>query len=229
MFDDLQIEVTEEMLAKRAGSRGGVSEKILEQCRKAMEIGEKLLEPRTIHDVFTIEKIGENRLFLEQGCCFESEHLAKLLDGADRIVVMCCTIGSGVEKRVGELNSNGYLADAYFLDVYGSVAVGVLARKLYRKIREQFAGYGATVYMEPGQLDWNVRDQQVVFRLIHPEKIGVTLNSGMMMSPVKSLTGVFGIGEPGRVKAGNFSCEFCPKRESCTFRHEAEGMMEALA
>lgn len=228
MFDDLRIRVTEEMLAKRMGGRGSVSEKILKQCRKTIQIGEKLLEPRTIYDIFTVETVEENRVHLEKGFCFNSEHLAKLLGGADRIVMMCCTIGSALEKRVSELHRKGNLAESYFLDVYGSVAVGVLVRGLYRRIREQFAGYGATVYMEPGQLDWNVRAQEVVFQLIHPEEIGVTLNAGMMMNPVKSLTGVFGIGDMAKIREGDFSCKVCPKRENCTYRHEAEEMMHDL-
>lgn len=226
MSNSWQIEVTEETLLKRAGSGRSSNNRMREQCRKAIEIGKKLLEPRVVYQAFKIEQIEGELVHLEQGLSFQSEHLTKLLQGADRLMVSCCTIGPTLEKKVEELNNKGDLLIAYFLDIYGAAAVGVLAKNLYHQLQKELVGLGTTVTMEPGQLDWHVRDQRVVFQLLHPEKIGVTLNKSLMMTPIKSVTGVFGIGDPDKVKKGVVSCKICPKRESCTFREEAEQIMQ---
>ncbi len=223
MQKNLKVEVTEELLLKKIGGRKnkGTSEYL----QNAISLGSTLLDPKGIYDLFPVAQIEKDRLILENGELFRSEHLCKLLEGAEKIVVMCCTIGPALEKKVKELNQEGNYGEAYFLDMYGAVAVGRAMFNLFKELLEEFKGYGTTVYMEPGQLDWNIRDQRVVFRLISPEDIGVTLNESNMMSPVKSTTAVFGIGDPAKVKKGSFSCASCPKRNYCTFRHEAEAMV----
>lgn len=221
-----QIEVTEEVLLKRAGGGRSPSDRMRKECQKAIEIGKKLLEPRALYKTFKIDKIEGERVYLEQGFSFQSEHLTRLLQGADRLMVSCCTIGSTLEKKVNELNSKGDLLLAYFLDIYGAAAVGVLTKNLYNQLQDELVGLGTTVIMEPGQLDWHIRDQEVVFQLLHPEEIGVTLSKSLMMTPFKSITSVFGIGDPDKVQKGVVSCKVCPKREYCTFREEAEAILQ---
>lgn len=220
----LEINVTEEMLMKRAG--GCSKETIAQYLPEVISLGESLLEPRTVYDVFPIEKIEDEKLHLENGQVFRSEHLCKLLIGAEKLVAMCCTIGPALERKVGELNKEGDFLISYLLDIYGATAVGSLMSSLYQKIKNDYAGYGVTVHLEPGQLDWNISDQRVLFQLISPEKIGVTLNDGYMMKPVKTTTGVFGIGDADKVRKGDFACKVCPKRKDCTFRHEAEELLQ---
>ncbi len=222
MQKKLRAEVTEEQVLKRIGGRR--NEATAEYLQEAMSLGATLVDPKGIYELFPVAQIEKDRLILENGETFRSEHLCKLLDGAEKIIVMCCTIGPALEKKVKELNEEGNYGEAYFLDVYGATAVGTAMSNLYKELLEELKGYGTTVYMSPGQLDWNIRDQKVVFKLISPEAIGVTLNESNMMNPVKSTTAVFGIGDPAKVKKGNFSCASCPKRNYCTFRHEAEAL-----
>jgi cobalamin-dependent methionine synthase I len=221
---NLQIKVTEEMLIKRAGGR--LNERIAQCLPEVISLGESLLEPKTVYDFFAIEKVEEKVLFLKNGEAFGSKHLCKLLNGAEKLVAMCCTVGNALEKKTSRLNEEGDPLTAYLLDIYASTAVGFLMRSLHREIKKDYAGYGVTAYLEPGQLDWNIRDQEVLFRLVSPETIGVSINESFMMKPVKTTTGVFGIGAADRVKKGNFACKDCPKRKTCAFRHEAEELLQ---
>ena len=220
MQKNLKVEVTEELLLQKIGGRKnkGTSEYL----QKAISLGSTLLDTKGIYDLIPVAQMEKDRLILENGESFRSEHLCKLLEGAEKVVVMCSTIGPALEEKVRELNQEGNYGEAYFLDMYGAVAAGRAMFNLYKELLEEFKGYGTTVFMEPGQLDWNIRDQRVVFKLISPENIGVRLNESNLMIPVKSTTAVFGIGDPAKVKKGSFSCASCPKRDFCTFRHEAE-------
>jgi hypothetical protein len=222
MQKNLKVNVSEETLLSKIGGRKNKG--ISEHLQNAISLGSTLLDPRGIYDLFPVAQIEEERLVLENGEFFRSEHLCKLLDGAEKIIVMCCTIGPALEKKVKELNQEGDYGEAYFLDMYGAAAAGAAMFNLYKELLDEFKGYGTTVFMEPGQLDWNIKDQRVVFKLISPENIGVTLNESNMMTPIKTTTAVFGIGDPAKVKKGSFSCKSCPKRSYCTFRHEAEAM-----
>ncbi len=223
---DLGVKITPEMLVKRAG--GQLNERMAGYLPKVIALGEGLLEPKTVHDVFTIDRIEDNVLYLENGEEFKSEPLCKMMSGADQLVVMCTTIGPVLEERVRELSNEGEFLESYLLDIYGATAVGVVRNSFYDRLVESFDGFGATVTLEPGQLDWNIRAQKAVFRLISPEKIGVSLNEGNMMTPIKTCTSVFGVGDVDKVKKGVIACAVCPRRKTCHYRHEAEEIMEGI-
>jgi hypothetical protein len=55
----LEIKVTEEMLLKRAGGRS--NERTAQYLPEIISLGEGLLEPKTVYDVFAIDKIEEKR------------------------------------------------------------------------------------------------------------------------------------------------------------------------
>ncbi len=218
---DWDINVTADMLIKRmGGSRKG--QKMLGECLEVIDLGKKLLEPCTIYDIFSVKGIQGENVELENGLSFKSEHLAKLLHGTDRIVVMARTIGPVLEEKVRYLSEQGNFLTSYLLDVYANAAVVLLGKMMYRQIREQYSSCGATVQMEPGQLDWNIQEQTIVYKLVSFEKIGVTLADSFLMIPVKSATAVFGIGDPVKVQKGFPSCTYCSKKNKCTYREEVE-------
>lgn len=222
---NVSVSVTEEMVIKSSG--GSYNKKLAIYLPDVLALGENLLEPKGIYDVFPVTRVEKERVLLENGQIFNSEHLCKLLNGVEEIIVMCCTIGPALESKVKELNKKGDIIRSFLLDMYGATAVGALLQNLYQQISENYKGYGITVHMEPGQLDWNISEQQIVFKLIFPETIGVSLNDNYMMTPLKSTTGVFGVGDPEKVKRGGFACEVCPRRDNCTFRHDAEIMFQS--
>ena len=54
-----------------------------------------------------------------------------------------------------------------------------------------------------------------IFRLLQPEKIGVTLGESYFMLPEKSMAGVVGIGKRSRK-----TCEGCCLTQHCVYRKE---------
>lgn len=222
---NISVSVTEEMVIKSTG--GNYNKKIAKYLPDVLLLGASLVEPRGIYDVFPVAIVEEKRLLMENGQFFNSEYLCKLFNGVEKVIVMCCTIGPALENKVKELNKKGDIIRSFLLDMYGAVAVSNALKNMYQEISENYKGYGFTIHMEPGQLDWNISQQQIVFNLITPEAIGVSLNDNFLMTPLKSVTGVFGVGAPDKVKKGNFACSVCPKRKKCTFRHEAELMMQS--
>lgn len=70
MQNDLELEIviTEEMLIKRIGGRS--NETIAKYLPEVISLGESLLEPKIVYDLFTIDKIEEKKLYLENGEVF---------------------------------------------------------------------------------------------------------------------------------------------------------------
>ncbi|MGE5485317.1 MAG: hypothetical protein ACM3X4_09895 [Ignavibacteriales bacterium] len=216
---DWDLRITVDDLKKKAACSPD-NTRMLRVYDEIVELGSKLAKPASVTECFEIARVEEGRVVLEDGSSFNSLHLSTLLEGADRIVLMCGTIGPALEETAASLSAEGDTLRAYLLDTYGSVAVNSLFRKMYQSARNEFPGLGATVTMSPGQLDWDVKEQDTLFRLLSPGKIGVTLTPSSMMKPIKSATDAFGIGDPSRVRRGHFACESCTRRNVCAYRSQ---------
>ena len=72
MQKNLKVEVTEELLLKKIGGRKnkGTSEYL----QNAISLGSTLLDPKGIYDLFPVAQIEKDRLILENGELFRSEH-----------------------------------------------------------------------------------------------------------------------------------------------------------
>jgi len=77
----------------------------------------------------------------------------------------------------------------------------------------------ATTPLSPGMEGWPVNEgQPEIFGLLDLSRIGIQLNPSGMMSPLKSLTMVIGIGS--EVTKTRSPCDFCQVRDRCQYRSE---------
>ena len=60
-------------------------------------------------------------------------------------------------------------------------------------------------------------DLKFIFEILHPEKIGITLNESDFMLPSKSMAGIIALGKEGRL-----SCRGCFMAGSCEFLKEGK-------
>ena len=67
----------------------------------------------------------------------------------------------------------------------------------------------------PGYCTWNVEEQHKLFSLFPEGCCGISLSSSSLMDPIKSISGIIGIG--AGVEYQDYTCEICPMRD-CQFR-----------
>jgi len=81
----------------------------------------------------------------------------------------------------------------------------------YRLIQPQALskGLGITPRISPGDGDWTLQEQRVVFALLPGDRIGVTLTEKCMMQPRKSLSFAIGIGEGFTIEKSMGRCRHC--------------------
>lgn len=117
-----------------------------------------------------------------------SKALAKTLNGCNEVILFGATLGVGIDRLIGK-----YLrispAKALMMDALGTERIEALCDAFCKsqecKITPRFsAGYG----------DLSLAVQPDLFALLQCEKkIGLCLTDGLMMSPSKSVTAIFGI------------------------------------
>lgn len=121
-----------------------------------------------------------------------SHSLSLCLDGCDRIILFCATVGLEIDRLIARYSSISP-SKATVLQALGSERVEALcdvfcrdmAETMGRELRPRFsAGYG----------DVPLEIQRDIFATLDPaRRIGVTLGDNLFMTPSKSVTAIIGI------------------------------------
>jgi hypothetical protein len=177
-----------------------------------------LLQPRISYRRFDIAAVSRGGIELDGGTRFKSPKLAKALARAEAVYCFVATVGPALEMEVQRRMQKRRYANAYVLDAMGSMSAENVVEQFYRRTARDLAesGRGVTLRFSPGYCDWPLDQQRPLFALFsdHPP-LKVELSRSCLMSPRKSVSGLFGIlpaGIPGAHPAYN-PCSACSKRD----------------
>ena len=146
---------------------------------------------------------------------FKSNVLARLLQQCERAAVFVITIGGYLEELVAYLATKEMMLQATVLDAVGSGAVEKFAGEIEAEIRCEAEADGLVVSrrFSPGYCDWVISQQKSLFQLLDDNTTGVSLTENMLMTPRKSISGIIGIGSPGRNIEKYNPCLTCQKKD----------------
>jgi hypothetical protein len=203
IIKDLKLDLDKEEILRYQGySRNKVKEpnqNILRITEEEINRGYSLFKPQGIYSLIKIKGSAlEGRINLESGFIFRfAKSIIKQLKGASHLLVGVVTIGDLLEKKVSELFSHGEFPQALALDAVGTVAVEDFSRKVRKLARQEVIeqGFKTSRHFSPGYSGWEVSQQEIVFKSIPSDNIGVRLSKGFMMLPQKSLSWVIGVGK----------------------------------
>jgi hypothetical protein len=139
------------------------------------------------------------------------------LKHSEKAALFLCTAGSKIGERSQELMNQGDLLEGYLIDVLGSITVEKAMDKISEilKIDLQKTNLVCTNRYSPGYCDWKVYDQKQLFSFFPENFANITLTESCLMSPIKSVSGIIGIGK--EVKFNNYRCEICQSK-NCIYR-----------
>ncbi|MGA2489318.1 MAG: vitamin B12 dependent-methionine synthase activation domain-containing protein [Anaerolineales bacterium] len=197
----------------RAGKR-----KLILAAEHALNEGLSLLHPVALAHEIVVQAHRHDRILLEGGSKLTGPLVTRHLAGAQRVVAAVSTIGPELEAAVTHLlNADPLYALA--LDGLGNAAVELLAQQVCARLGEQVLaeGYQASTPLSPGSPEWPVEvGQPQIFALLDPAQAGISLTSGGMMFPKKSVSFVVGLGP--EMSQANL-CEVCSLKETCRYQH----------
>jgi hypothetical protein len=147
--------------------------------------------------------------------------IGRQINAIEAVAVFACTAGSNISDLSKTYMQRGDLIQGYILDTIGSVtaekAMDVIQEKLAEA--ESRKGRKITNRFSPGYCDWHIKDQQQLFSLLPKNFCGITLTESSLMLPIKSVSGIIGIGE--NVKSLEYPCKIC-KRQKCFRRKDGD-------
>ena len=143
--------------------------------------------------------------------------VAARMNGAEQVACFVCTIGPQMETWSRQLTREGDPVLGHLVDTAATVAVESAVDLLHGYLTKKMASLGLhiTNRYSPGYCGWSVSEQQLLFSLFPDGFCDVSLSDSSLMSPIKSVSGIIGIGPAA--KYSGYSCEQCGNTE-CTYR-----------
>ena len=136
---------------------------------------------------------------------------------SEKAALFVATIGAGMEKWSKQLLVEGDPVMGYLVDTIASITVENVTNYLHDNIGREMSKneFNITNRYSPGYCNWSVSEQQLLFSLLPPNFCGISLTQSSLMIPIKSVSGVIGIGK--KVKRKEYLCDKCGFKD-CTYR-----------
>lgn len=171
-----------------------VAPPILDVARDMLALAEKLVDPRVAFVTRAVEAVGPDAVAVVGGPTFHGRCLGTHLGAAREAACFVLTLGPALDTRVDELSDGDDLLEALFLDSAGWLAIedSVRALRAHLRARARPRGLRLSPRLGPGYMDWPLAEQAPFFSLFGAAELPVSLSEYCVMSPKKSISGLFG-------------------------------------
>ena len=166
-----------------------------------------------------IDTVSSNGRFIFENIEFKAgKQVVHDLKKSEMLALFVCTAGEEVSSRSRNQMKSGDMLEGYITDMTGSLlaegAMDVIFNHLSYEMRQQ--GLNVTNRYSPGYCNWKVDEQKKLFSFFPDNFCGISLTQSSLMIPVKSVSGVIGIGR--EVAFNKYSCDTCNDKH-CLYRN----------
>ncbi len=137
---------------------------------------------------------------------------------AEEVALFICTAGPELGERSRRSMKEGDLLRGYVYDIIGSEVVENAADRMQEELKRATSETGKTITnrFSPGYCGWDVAEQHKLFSFFRDNFCGITLTESALMNPVKSVSGIIGIGKD--VRYAPYQCNLCDDK-NCLYRN----------
>lgn len=209
-FEDLGV--TKDKIARAMGYNSADTGPVFDHCYEQI-IGEMPLhcDIKSGYRLFPRESVAIrkdgfdcNGLFFNTGAL-----IAYKLTDAGEMAFFLVTAGIGIDAWSKSAFAAGDFLEGYMIDTFGSEIAEAAADAVEAKIGEHAAAMAQSITnrYSPGYCGWDVGEQQKLFSLLPEKFCEITLTESSLMVPIKSVSGVVGIGKKATKK--DYQCSIC--------------------
>lgn len=150
-------------------------------------------------------------------CPFTTEAMGRIvtrqLRGSEAYALFVCTAGVEFQQLMDRLTDEGDMVRLYIAHSIGSVLAERCADQMERVLQSSIdkLGWHRTNRFSPGYCGWHVSQQQLLFPLLKGHNTGVQLSPSSLMLPIKSVSGIIGLGP--QVRYLEYTCGLCDMKD----------------
>mgnify|MGYP004510128783 FL=1 len=213
MYSEMPFDRTEMLRYMGVSGKSEDMDALLEECLK--ECGGAFAY-RVCYREFELTKkdSGINLGFAES----DSATIKKRLQGAEKIILFAATVGLNIDRLITKYSSISP-ARAVAFQAIGAERIESLCDAFCKDMKDAAKRQGlfAGVRFSPGYGDIPLDMQKEIFAVLDcSRKIGLSLNSSLLMTPTKSVTAIIPL-SAAKCAENEKSCENCEKTD-CAFR-----------
>ncbi|MEN8154198.1 MAG: hypothetical protein ABFR75_09245 [Acidobacteriota bacterium] len=139
-------------------------------------------------------KIKEEKILINNKWNIVSDSLSTFLNGCNKVTILGVTTGSYLEEKMDKLQNSGNTLETMVIDALGSEGAEesaiYVSRIINREIEKE--GFIPTKRFSPGYGDLSLESQNIFFKELKLNEIGIELNESLLMIPQKSITAFIG-------------------------------------
>jgi hypothetical protein len=220
----LKLDLPSREILRVMGSSPGqpIRKDVLDLVGRLVSEGADYLHVRGTYLVRNVVENAPDRLELEHCPAFHGS-IAGLLRPATRVALFVVTVGDAIDRLAEQRRLAGREAEGFILHAIGSAAADAACDAMIEHLwaNEVREGEAMTASFSPGFCGLALHEQKKLFSIVDTSSIEVSLLPSMMMTPVKSVSGLAGIGPADRVEAHGVPCERCHDNR-CVIRRQTD-------
>lgn len=170
----------------------------------------RLLRPRGLFRIDEVVALEPRRVVLASGAVFDGA-VSAFLKHSTLMATFVVTIGSALERLSRGWLRAGKVMQGTIADAIASGCAEAGGDALGRDVRAwaQARSLDTTPPYSPGYCGMTVKQQVPLFASLPARQINVRITPSCLMLPVKSISGLIGIGPAEKVSPGGYPCEAC--------------------
>jgi hypothetical protein len=167
------------------------------------------LRLRAIYSIYGVAGCDSGSLALSGGETFVGR-IGEFLGSARRVVVVVATAGAEIVELCNEAARSGDVPASLVFHAIGSAAAEACLDRFMADLRTRLdPGEALTSCFSPGYCGISIQQQRKVFGLVDAARIGVELLPSLIMKPIKSVSGLIGIGPAAEITDYGNPCTRC--------------------
>jgi hypothetical protein len=174
--------------------RQNIPARILSLMESALEIFKQLAVPKGM--MADLKLADFEAVYNGNGSNTPGNPVQLIFPKADALALFAVTLGAPLTGKASGLFAQGGPALGYMLEAVttaGAERLGnLMSQKFLKYLTEEHAQRSdlTVLHYSPGNCGWDLSSQEKIFQYLHPDEIGIDLNSNFHMRPQKSLSGV---------------------------------------
>lgn len=215
-LSDFSIDKTE--IYRSLGYMDSIPEtQFIEIIDTTLELLTSICKPRIGYQIYEGNFTNKGNIEINNIQLKAGRNIIKYFGKASYFAVFVITAGIEFDNYLKKLRSENDTLTEFIADAIGSEIAQAGIRYLSEDINAiaQRAGLNASNSYSPGYCSWDISEQQTLFSLMPAEPCGVKLNDSSLMYPIKSISGVIGIGSD--IEKMPHKCNVC-NMKNCSKR-----------
>ncbi len=174
--------------------------------------GGKQAAPRATYGIFSVVETSKRwiRIDTSEGVVEFAGAIGEFIGPVDLLAVFIATAGSAIEKFASDLLKKGDYLGGMIVNAVGSERAEAAEAVVIDELRSLAAATNRamTLPYSPGYCGMAITEQRKLFRALDASKVGVSLTPDCLMNPIKSVSGLIGLGKAAVTRDGS-PCDHC--------------------